>query len=205
MGVKHFLTATVLLLGELGMISPAQALTPRPPNHQQLDDMWMLQYDHAPSGKFLADPRLRPVLQHLLPGARFAWDKRPLAALIPSLMAADQSTVTIQDNRFVTLSGTSPGLWTARSVLWFDTNPAGPICIFAYIQNDSPASAAAGTSPEADIYTAFESFDNLPTQFVSFLTNYLSHLNPGTSLTASVHLSDGSSRPLKLSTNSAHQ
>jgi hypothetical protein len=157
---------------------------------------WLLQLNGYPANTMLTDPRFKRDLQVLLPHTHVPWDRHPLSELAPALMQVDQSPIRVQDDRFVTVSGSSPGLWTSRSMLWFDVNHTRPLGIFTYAQNLPAASNRTGTAVQLDAYTTLSAQDAIPGAFIAQIAEYVRSLGSNVKVVSNIHFSDGTKQPL---------
>jgi hypothetical protein len=157
---------------------------------------WLLKLNGQPANTMLTDPRFKGDLQVLLPHTHLGWDNHPLSEVVPALMRVDQSPIRVLDERFVTVSGSSPALWTSRSILWFDVNRERPLCIFTYVQNAPVASKRTQGAVQLDAYTTLSVNDAIPGAFIADIAGYVRSLGPDVKVLASVHFSDGTEQPL---------
>ncbi len=157
---------------------------------------WLLQLNGQPANTMLTDSRLKRDLQVFLPHTHLPWDRHPLYEVVPGLMRVDQSSIRVQDDRFLTVSGSSPALWTSRSILWFDVNRARPLCIFTYVQNLPAASKRTEGTAQLDAYTTLSVNDAIPGAFIAEIARYVRSLGPNVKLLASIHFSDGTEQHL---------
>ena len=158
---------------------------------------WILPLNGQPASMMLADPRLKDNLRSLLPHAHLSWDRHPLFEVVPALIRVDTTPIKIQDDRYVTVSGSSPALWTSRSILWFDLNEKKPLCIFVYIQNITTDSKNTDSSVHLDVYTTLNASEPLPGALLAEIAAYIRSLGSNVTTQGNIHFAGGSDRPLR--------
>lgn len=190
-------------IGVITAVLGVEAAAPEPPTpmssfevHTYASLDWLLQLNGQPANMALNDPRFKKDLQSFLPHTHLAWDKRPLSEVVPALMQVNQRSIQVRDERFVTISGSSPALWTSRSILWFDVARNRSLCIFTYIDNIPSPSKRTDSTVHLDAYTTLGVDDPIPGAFIAELADYIRSLGATINVAATMHFSDGKEQAL---------
>lgn len=160
---------------------------PRNPAHAPLQPRQNLQWLWAfaqpePIGR-ATDLRLDARFQALLTedfhrgqamwGDNPAGRDEPLDAVIP-LFLSRYGTVTMQDNRYLTIDGCVPSFCAAHGLLWFDLGTPHPLIVFAAVNWSPESHTTAEAAANYDLWL-YPDRELSPNELPLALTEALSH------------------------------
>jgi hypothetical protein len=165
---------------------------------------WLLTYKRGGDGLvFLRkNARLRALLEAGLPHYGVPWWRKyhtdlPLPDGAFHAISLSPSSVTVDANRFVTITGTSPGTANFRGLLWSDTAAEQPTLIFVFMMMHQ---GSAEGSASLDIYTNRDDADSpMPPQLINSILEWLKESRIKIVKQATVH--DVNDRTASLSTS----
>ena len=129
----------LVLVSTLAMFLPMQteAVPALPEKSISVDNTWLLSYQGKPTGAVRWDARFPALLKSGLPHYDVKWwDNKPLPDAAFDLLSGPTDMVTIESNRYVTLSAAANGVAFYKGLLWVDTGASSPEMIFAYLFQD---------------------------------------------------------------------
>jgi hypothetical protein len=165
---------------------------------------WLLSYKRQGEGlQFLQkNARLHELLEAGLPHYGVPWWREyrtdlPLPDGAFHALSLPPSSVTVEANRFVTVTGTSPGAATFRGLLWCDTAAEQPTLIFVFMMMHQ---GRAEGSASLDVYTNRDDADSpLPPQLLSSVRAWLKESKISTIDKAVVHDTQDRTAPVSAS------
>ena len=165
---------------------------------------WLLSYKRDGEGlEFLEkNTRLRALLEAGLPHYGVPWYRSSqsnwtLPDGVLYAISVLPGSVTVKDNRFVTITGTAPREGDLGGLLWCDTAAEQPTLIFVFIEKGL---GKAEGSARLNIYRNGDHTDSpLPRQLVDSVHAWLKGLKIGTLKEATVHDARDQTAPLSTS------
>jgi hypothetical protein len=165
--MKALLLIFMFLTPEMALHSAAQQST----QSTAISARWLLTFKHkAALYETYDDPKFLAVLRQGLPHYTGQWpgghSKKLAVPEAAAYAVSAPGSVTVESNRYVTITGTMPLEGEDKGLLWCDTAAEHTTMIFAYMwQNLGIDHDASGT---LDIYTKHKANDApLPPQFVA--------------------------------------
>jgi hypothetical protein len=190
-------------------VSPAVALSsilqePADSAETSTSTQWLLSYKREGEGYefFQKNYRLRALLRDGLPHYGVPWYRSSQSNLtLPDgafhAISALPGSVTVEDNRFVTITGTMPREAPFKGLLWCDTAAEQPTLIFVFMQEGQ---GRAEGSASLDIYTNRDDPDSPPpSELISSIQAWLKESKITTVTRATVH--DAQQQTAALSTS----
>jgi hypothetical protein len=182
----------VLLMCILAHPATLSSAIQEPADSANTSTKWLLSYKRQGEGlEFLQkNSRLHALLEADLPHYGVPWWRKyhtdlPLPDGAFHAISLPPSSVTVEANRFVTITGTSPGAATFRGLLWCDTSAEQPTLIFVFMMMQQ---GRAEGSARLDVYTNRDGADSpLPLQLVNSIRAWLKGSKISAVTEATVH------------------
>jgi hypothetical protein len=159
-------------------------------SHTTTSSAWLLSYDHKSTNTVRWNSQFPVLLQTGLSHAPVAWwGNKPLSVAALALLSGPPDAVSVDANRYVTLSACAAGVCTMKGLLWVDTATQHNGLIFAFLDQDVVAHDRAALR----IYTENQSFaSHLPPLFLRRLSDWEGHLGITAVTCATITNQDGS-------------
>jgi hypothetical protein len=170
---------TIALLFMVAVLVPAtilQSVAQDSKDSVEASSRWLLSFKHSNAAyETYNNPRFLALLRQGLPQYAVPWYRaRGKKLILPDGAAYAVSTpgsVTVESNRFVTITGTMPLEGDSKGLLWCDTGAENPTMIFVLMSQH--LGAGKNDSGSLDIYRNREGTDfPLPPEFIASVLSW---------------------------------
>jgi hypothetical protein len=168
--------ALVLMVAFLVPATVLQSIAQDSKDSVEAPSRWLLSFKHSNAAyETYNNPHFLALLRQGLPHYAVPWHRaRGKTLMLPDGAAYAVSTpgsVTVESNRFVTITGTMPLEGDSKGLLWCDTGAENSTMIFVLMSQHLGAGKNDGGS--LDIYTKRKETDSpLPPQFIASVLSW---------------------------------